>query len=619
MGAQSATGLGAKLAERNTIGNNGVRSQDYFSKKEQLDKTNRFLQFEGKVLRFKCVETNGGGSGTGRLASSTTVDGNKEFALYYYLSDDSVEVRCLKSKKTCLDDVNVLLRRGKVPKNWREMARGVKMEYYTAEDLICGALVDCFGRYFMVLDCDEPTRDIYARMGIEQNPIERVIPRDIPIEHEIPKLGDGFLPIGGHHATLATVYGQNIKEGKNWKKVSRNQNRFIRCRAKMITEDGINKTRNFTITFFLEDDTLSVYEDVKRNSGLVGGNFLKRGVYVNGLPPDSDVPRNFVATDIYLGNVVQANGLEFRIIEMDELSVDFCESCPDEFPFFDAFQIASGILHKVVQILLYLLALISNVSIASKVVRNKIDLRFLMASSDPTGKGWISDEAFVRMLDDTGLAEKLNDQEMLTIMRRFMGVGGLNSKERKQYYYNELVDLFSHIHAVSMAGTRQKNQQQQDLFLQSLRGRSTQWRRVLRLEADITTGRYLTLKNLIQFMERLGARVSTQNEASLVLKFSVKDAQQREAILKVLAARNPALAISSSSASLNASNSSSGMLGSRPQSANASSSVELRRSLILQNRGLSAANFASASDRNDSDTVIDYYALCDAIYPCDWM
>lgn len=243
-----------------------------------------------------------------------------------------------------------------------------------------------------------------------------------------------------------------------------------------------------------------------------------------------------------------------------------------------------------------------------------------MASSDPTGKGWISDEAFVRVLDDTGLAEKLNDQEMLTIMRRFMGAGGLNSKERKQYYYNELVDLFSHIHAVSMAGTRQRNHQQQDLFLESLRGRSTQWRRVLRLEADITTGRYITLKNLIELMERLGVRISNQNEASLVKKFSVKDGQQRDAILKLLAARKP-IAVSDNSSSRNSLNNTADPAHStsRPQSANTSSSVEQRRALILQSRGLSAANFAATSTRNETDNVIDYYALCDAIYACDWI
>ena len=115
----------------------------------------------------------------------------------------------------------------------------------------------------------------------------------------------------------------------------------------MISDDGINKSRQFTITFYLEDDTIGVFEDVRRNSGMVGGNFLKRGRYVNELPPDSDTPRHFVPTDIYLGNVIGVNGLEFRLTEMDEMSVDFCESCPEEFPFFDAFSIVGGLLRKV--------------------------------------------------------------------------------------------------------------------------------------------------------------------------------------------------------------------------------------------------------------------------------
>lgn len=585
LGAQSATGLGAKLPKSSLV-TNGARSQDYFTKKEQLNKTNRFLQFEGKVLRFKCCETNAHGLGnTGGLQESIGGN-NKEFALYYYLADDSVEVRSLKSKKTCLDDVNVLLRRGKIPKNWRDIPRGVPLEFYSPGDMLCGSVIDCYGRYFMLLDCDEPTREAFVNMGIEQRPIEVIRPRDVPVQHDIPKLGDGFLPIGGEEATLTTVFGQT-KEIKNWKKVFRNQNRIIRSRAKMISEDGINKSRQFTITFYLEDDTIGVFEDVRRNSGMVGGNFLKRGKYVNELPPDSDTPRHFAPTDIYLGNVIGVNGLEFRLTEMDEMSVDFCESCPEEFPFFDAFSIVGGLLRKVTS--------------------ERIDLRRITSSLDNAGRGWISDDAFVRMLDDTGLAERLNDQEMLTIMRRFRGEGGLNSKERKQYFYNEFVDLFSHVYHLSVAGTRSRNTSQ-DAFLQSLRGRSTQWRRAIRTEQGVTAlGRYITLRTLSQLMEKLGTRLSSQNEAAIAAKFAVKDARIKDTVIQELA-KTKATTTEQRPATPGATL--------RPQSAQ--SSVELRRQQILQSRG-AGGNQVGRSSEQGADVVVDYCALCNEIYSCDWI
>ena len=343
IGAQSATGLGAKIKNKPSFTQNGVKSQDFLTKKAQTEKTHRFLQFDGKVLRFRCIETNG--DNMGMTGGSYHGGKSQEYALHYYLADNVVEVRNMKSRKLCIDDVNVLLRKGKLPKNWRDVPRGATPEYYLPEDLQCGGVVDCYGRNLLLLDCDEPTRDLYRAMGIDQYPIDLVRPEEKVSEHTIPKLGDGFLTIGGEEATLTTVYGQP-KTIKNWKKVYRNQACLIRCRGNMISDDKINTSRLFTITFYLEDDTLSVFEDVMRNSGMTGGMFLKRGNYVNGLPDDSDVPRPFLATDIYLGNVIAVNGAEFNIKEMDEMSIDFCESFPEEFPLFDINNVVGGLVYK---------------------------------------------------------------------------------------------------------------------------------------------------------------------------------------------------------------------------------------------------------------------------------
>jgi hypothetical protein len=454
IGAQAATGLGAKIP-KDFGANTGTVSRDYLDKKEQLDKTNRFLKYEGHVLKFRCVETKQ--DGVIHNFSDSLVGPVNEFGLYFYLSDNSLEVKTIKSKKASLDDPNVLLKRGRIPKNWRDVPRGVPVQYYTVQDLVCGSIVDCYGRYLMILEADEPTQEFYRNMGIEQRTIELVKPSAKPVEHKIPKLGDGFLPIGGEDATLVTVYGQQ-QELKNWRKQRRNHACILRCRAKMISGDAINKSRNFTITFYMEDDTLSVFEDVVRNSGLVGGNYLKRGKYKNELPPDSDVPRVFMPTDIYLGNVICVNGCEFKLTEMDEMTLDFCENNPEEFPMHDSFQIVSGLLYKV--------------------RTEKLDLRRLFSNADREHRNWISGEIFVRSLDDFGLATQLNEQETLTLIRRVRGDGPPGSRTRAQCHYHELVDLFSHIHYVSMAGSQIKSGQVgQDAFLKSLRGRKTQWRK----------------------------------------------------------------------------------------------------------------------------------------------
>ena len=52
-----------------------------------------------------------------------------------------------------------------------------------------------------------------------------------------------------------------------------NQLRFV-CR--LDTADPIQKLRRFVVTFYLADDTISVFESSGRNSGIIGGKFLER-------------------------------------------------------------------------------------------------------------------------------------------------------------------------------------------------------------------------------------------------------------------------------------------------------------------------------------------------------
>ena len=184
-------------------------------------------------------------------------------------------------------------------------------------------------------------------MGLEQ--FEVPVQEEIvdPIQHPIPMLGDGFLPIGRPEDTLATVYGMP-KAIKSTKTVLKNQNRLLRARVRLLTHSKIDSSRSFQLSFYLEDNTLQVFEEVKRNSGIVGGNFLKRGRYTNTSPSNDEEPRYFVATDVFLGNIICVNGLEFQIIEMDNMSLLFCEAFPDEFPMFDTFKIVHTLVQKAI-------------------------------------------------------------------------------------------------------------------------------------------------------------------------------------------------------------------------------------------------------------------------------
>ncbi len=99
---------------------------------------------------------------------------------------------------------------------------------------------------------------------------------------------------------------------------------------------------------------------------------------------------------------------------------------------------------------------------------------------DVKKQGWIDQESFIRTLDQLGLIETLNDQELLTLMRRF--------KDGEMYLYPEMCDLFSHVYHQhsSMTGSFVAPSPSRRMtidftslkeFFITARGKQNQWRR----------------------------------------------------------------------------------------------------------------------------------------------
>jgi hypothetical protein len=356
-----------------------------------------------------------------------------------------------------MDEPKLILKKTKVPVDWRAAQKGQSSSFYEPSDLQCGGVIDLYGRLFLLLNCDNSTRKHYDEMGIEQLDVPIIQEAVDKIVHPIPILGDGFLPIGSAEDTLATVYGMP-KSRKDEKKIMRNQGKLIRCKAKMCSEKEIDKSRVFFITLFLEDDTLQVFEDVKRNSGIWGGNFLRRGKYMNEIPSDgSDVARAFIPQDMYLGNVICVNGNLFRIIEMDNVSLKFCENYPEEFPMSDSLQATAALLQRC--------------------IKGKIDLRAKLSSVDKNLTGRLTCDAFITKLDSLGLVDSLNDQELLTLIRKYKDGSG------DQYTYGDLCDTLSQLYYFksgrtdsNSAGGSQSITELNNL-INLARSKTIQWRR----------------------------------------------------------------------------------------------------------------------------------------------
>ena len=72
--------------------------------------------------------------------------------------------------------------------------------------------------------------------------------------------------------------------------------------------------RSFILTYFLNDDSLQIYEPSNKNSGIWTGKFLERGSYklANG---EVVKPENLV-----IGQDVKINGHEFHLCDCDDFS-----------------------------------------------------------------------------------------------------------------------------------------------------------------------------------------------------------------------------------------------------------------------------------------------------------
>ncbi len=76
-------------------------------------------------------------------------------------------------------------------------------------------------------------------------------------------------------------------------------------------EDAIRK---FIITYYLNDDSLQIYEPPTKNSGFSTGKFLERGQYKNG-QGNVYKPENLI-----IGQEIKINGYDFFITDCDDFT-----------------------------------------------------------------------------------------------------------------------------------------------------------------------------------------------------------------------------------------------------------------------------------------------------------
>lgn len=102
--------------------------------------------------------------------------------------------------------------------------------------------------------------------------------------------------------------------------------------AKMISSVKDDLQRIFIITYYLGDDTISIYEYGVRNSGFAGGFFFKRTKFY--LPGQNfyqaDRPKYYLPDDFYIGRTIILNSYKFYICSAEEFTLSYMEMHPSQ-------------------------------------------------------------------------------------------------------------------------------------------------------------------------------------------------------------------------------------------------------------------------------------------------
>ncbi|KAF1484148.1 EF-hand domain-containing family member C2, partial [Megadyptes antipodes antipodes] len=326
---------------------------------ERIDTLKQFLEHNGHILRFFCMWDD----------PESMFHDPRELVLRYYLSDDTIDIKEIIPVNSGRDVVPLFLRRDKLPKYAptglyqpgtitsrtvlnvfgklvgnrsryildNRKTGAVHQEFYRDSDLKIGAVINVWGRKIMLCDCDEFTKEYYrTKYGIEDfTPVSYKAPPPPKPEKTFPP----YTGFGSEEDSLCSCMGLLPKPPqKDFKKFmekdrSGMESNILRFLAKLVTDSPIDTDRKFIISYFLSDDTISVFEHIQRNTGILGGKFLERGrIKKPGQELFKSEPSEyFKAQNLFVGARVCFHGHNFLLVDADEYTFNYMEKHANEF------------------------------------------------------------------------------------------------------------------------------------------------------------------------------------------------------------------------------------------------------------------------------------------------
>ncbi|XP_076639105.1 EF-hand domain-containing protein 1 [Colletes latitarsis] len=287
------------------------------------DARRRFLEYDTMILSF------------------TATWNDDVYRIMYFLTDDTISVREIQKPNSGKDPAATLLKRMKVPKDWKNLPSSYPavyleygdpeiVEYCTPKDFVIGGTIFIFSRRFLIHDCDAFTRKYYSDMlGVTQ-------PERIPLPTEKSKPTPEYVaPPHIKFGTTEDTYMSCLSfvpkpPKKNVVQQLINFPKKLRYSMKMDAVHPEDKNRDFILEYNLSNGTILVYELEKRNSGRREGCFLK-ATLVPKPNTGRDNPDYYTPQDFYIGAMINIYNHYFIIDGADLYVYRYMEANPEKF------------------------------------------------------------------------------------------------------------------------------------------------------------------------------------------------------------------------------------------------------------------------------------------------
>ena len=257
--------------------------------KDTYDKLAQFLHHDRRVLRYYSLS---------QLPEYPHgKHGNRKFIICFYLADNSIEVRDVRdsTESKGAGTFPKFLKRQKLPKSraatadsFPSMTAAEKQSYFSPEDFMIGKTVTILNKEFFIYDLDDFTRRFYrlalASVLAEFYSFKNIIHSEIMGEENVDPIQVEKLPspniaphvpphagaaVGSLNDSLQNCLALAPKQPKkDLKKMLSNAGKSLRFSARLCSVLPSDLHRQFIVTYYLEDDTIAIFEQAKANSGI---------------------------------------------------------------------------------------------------------------------------------------------------------------------------------------------------------------------------------------------------------------------------------------------------------------------------------------------------------------